>query len=96
MNQKWFIALRALWIISAFLFPAFSSSIFNALFAGGLINPEIQRIYCQRNFIQFFADKCKIFYLIIADPAVTGYLDQACSKRIDFIQTGNGFQDYIG
>ena len=46
--------------------------------------------------IQFVADKSKILDLIITDLTVTGNLDQTCGKRINLIQTGNGFQDYIG
>ena len=38
----------------------------------------------------------KMDQAIIADLTVTGNLDQTCGKRINLIQTGNGFQDYIG
>ena len=58
--------------------------------------PEVEVSDLSNIILETIASLNEINPLIIADLTVTGNLDQTCGKRINLIQTGNGFQDYIG
>ena len=67
----------------------------NIVLTGGFIDPQIQGVNSERDFIQFIADKSEIMDFIIRNPAVPGNLNQPAGQWIDFIQTGYGFKNDI-
>lgn len=75
------------------LFFQFEQFDVDVVFAGGLIDPKIERIDRKRNSVKLVADKCKIFDFIISDFAVTGDLNQSSHQRLNFVQACDGFQD---
>lgn len=64
--------------------------------SGGFVDPEIQGINSQRNFIQFPADESEVFDLVIGDLSVPRDLDQTIGQWVDLIQTGDRLQNNVG